>query len=89
MRYLKYFVLLAALALPVASSHAQVSIGVRVGHPVHRYYYERACPYGYYPTAYGCAAYGYYRVHPRYHYYRYWDRDDRYRRGWRRDHDRW
>ncbi len=92
MRYLRYFVLLAALALPTAFSQAQWSFGVRVGHPVHRYYYQ-ACPYGYYSTGYGCAPYyGYYRVYPRYHYYYYrdWDRDDRGRhRGWHRDHDRW
>ncbi len=90
MRYLRYFVLLVALALPAAFSQAQVSFGVRVGHPVrHYYYYQRACPYGYYPTAYGCApSYGYYNTYPRYHFYGRWDRDDRWHhRRW--DHDRW
>lgn len=89
MRYLRYLVLLAALAVPAAFSQAQVSFGIRVGHPVHHYYYRAACPYGYYPTAYGCEpSYAYYRVYPRYHYYyhRDWDRDHH---RWRRDHDRW
>jgi hypothetical protein len=61
MRYLKYFVLLAVLMMPLAYSQAQVGVGIGVrigpgyvgGPPV--------CPYGYYAYyPYACAPYGFY-----------------------------
>ena len=64
MRFLKYFVLLAALAFPAAYSQAQVSFGVRVGGPAYYgpgyAYGPPVCSYGYYDYApYACAPYGY------------------------------
>jgi len=55
MRYLKYLVLLAALAIPATYSRAQVSfgVGVQIGAPP-------VCEYGFYSYApYACAPYGY------------------------------
>jgi hypothetical protein len=61
MRYLKYFALLAFLALPAAYSHAQVSIGVQIGPTYGIYNAPPVCEYGFYPTyPFGCAPYGYY-----------------------------
>src|SRR5258708_24154728 len=64
MRCLKYFLLIAVVALPLAFSQAQVSFGVRVGGSVYfgsEYGYgPPVCPYGYYEYApYACAPYGY------------------------------
>ena len=64
MRYLKYLALLAILFAPVASSHAQVAVGVGVG-PYDGYgayaYGPPACTYGYYDySPYACAPYGFY-----------------------------
>jgi hypothetical protein len=60
MRYLKYLVLLALVAVPAAYSQAQVSFGVQVG-PGYGYYNgPPVCDYGYYPYyPYDCAPYGY------------------------------
>jgi hypothetical protein len=61
MRYLKYFALLAFLALPAAHSQAQVSIGVRIGPSYGIYNAPPVCEYGFYPDyPFGCAPYGYY-----------------------------
>src|ERR1039457_6621790 len=63
MRYLKYLALLAILLAPVASSHAQVAVGVGVGAYPYAYddYAPPACAYGYYDySPYACAPYGYY-----------------------------
>src|SRR5580765_5890615 len=61
MRYLKYFALLAFLALPAAYSQAQVSIGVQIGPTYGIYNAPPVCEYGFYPTyPFGCAPYGYY-----------------------------
>jgi hypothetical protein len=74
MRYLKYLVVLAVLALPATYSQAQVSFGVQIGGPP-------VCEWGYYPyTPYACAPYGYWGpdwfvdgifigAGPWYHYY--------------------
>jgi hypothetical protein len=85
MRFLKYFLLIAVLALPLAYSQAQVSFGVQVGGPVYYGtgygYGPPVCPYGYYDySPYECAPYGYWGpewfddglfigVGPWYHYY--------------------
>ena len=60
MRYLKYLLLLAFLAIPAAYSQAQVSFGVQIG-PANGYNNAPpACEYGYYPYyPYACAPYGY------------------------------
>ncbi len=60
MRYLKYLVLLAVVAVPAIHSQAQVSIHVQIG-PSYGYYHpEPVCVYGYYPYyPFGCAPYGY------------------------------
>jgi hypothetical protein len=61
MRYLKYFALLAFLALPVSYSQAQVAIGVQIGPSYGIYNAPPVCEYGFYPTyPFGCAPYGYY-----------------------------
>ncbi len=74
MRYLKYLVLLAALAIPATYSQAQVSFGIQIGAPP-------VCEYGFYSYApYACAPYGYWGPEwfsdgifigagPWYHYY--------------------
>ncbi len=60
MRYLKYLVLLAVVALPAAYSHAQVSIRVHIGPDYGLYNAPPVCAYGYYSDyPFGCAAYGY------------------------------
>src|SRR6478609_8853615 len=59
--YMKYLVLLALLVVPVAYSHAQVSIGVQIGPTYGIYNAPPVCEYGFYPTyPFGCAPYGYY-----------------------------
>jgi hypothetical protein len=60
-RYLKYFVLLAAiLALPTLHSQAQVSIGVQIGPTYGIYNAPPVCEYGFYPDyPFACAPYGY------------------------------
>src|ERR1035438_1780057 len=63
MRYLKYLALLAILFAPMASSHAQVAVGVGVGAYPYAYdgYAPPACAYGYYDySPYACAPYGFY-----------------------------
>lgn len=58
MKYLRYFALLALLALPLAYSQAEVRVGVGIGVGVAG---PPVCAYGYYPDyPYGCAPYGYY-----------------------------
>lgn len=60
MRYLKYLVLLAAVALPAAYSQAQVSIGVHIGPDYGYYNAPPVCAYGFYPDyPFACAPYGY------------------------------
>src|SRR5579864_2751949 len=60
MRYLKYLVLLAILALPAMYAQAQVAIGVQFGPD---YGYDNpppVCEFGYYPYyPFDCAPYGY------------------------------
>src|SRR5579863_10183421 len=61
MRYLKYFVLLGLLAIPMASAQAQIGFGVGIG--VGPGYVGPApeCPYGYFDYyPYECAPYGFY-----------------------------
>ncbi len=62
MKYLRYVVLLALLAMPVAYSQAAVVVGVGVGVSVGGYVAgPPVCAYGYYPDyPYACAPYGYY-----------------------------
>ena len=67
MRYFKYLALLAVLAfaIPAATAHAQVAVGIGVGGPAYADGYEYAgppvCDYGYYNYyPYACAPYGYY-----------------------------
>ncbi len=65
MRLLRYVALLSVLLLmPVAYSHAQISVGVGIGGPVYEGGYGYAapvCSYGYYDYApYACAPVGYY-----------------------------
>jgi hypothetical protein len=59
MKYLRYAVMFALLALPLAYSQAQVRVGVGIG--VGGYVAgPPACTYGYYPDyPYACAPYGY------------------------------
>jgi hypothetical protein len=58
MKYLRYFALLAVLAMPLAYSQAEVRVGVGIGVGG---YGPPVCAYGYYPDyPYGCAPYGYY-----------------------------
>jgi hypothetical protein len=58
MKYLRYFALLALLAMPLAYSQAEVRVGVGIGVGVAG---PPVCAYGYYPDyPYGCAPYGYY-----------------------------
>ena len=59
MKYLRYAVMFALLALPLAYSQAQVRVGVGIG--VGGYVAgPPACSYGYYPDyPYACAPYGY------------------------------
>jgi hypothetical protein len=60
MRHLKYFALLAMLALPAVYSHAQVAIGVQIGPDYGLYNAPPVCAYGFYPYyPYECAPYGY------------------------------
>ena len=59
-RHLKYIVLLAVLALPVAYAHAQVAIGVQIGPSYGLYNAPPVCAYGFYPYyPFACAPYGY------------------------------
>ena len=60
MRYLKYLVLLAFLAVPAIHAQAQVAIGVQIG-PTYGYYNAPpVCEFGYYPYyPFACAPYGY------------------------------
>ena len=60
MKYLRYFALLALLALPLAYSQAEVRVGVGIG--VGGYVAgPPVCSYGYYQDyPYACAPYGYY-----------------------------
>ncbi len=65
MRYLRYLVVLLALAVPASFAHAQIGVGIGVGiDPGYGYDYYGAAPvcswgyYSYYP--YACAPYGYY-----------------------------
>jgi len=60
MKYLRYFALLALLALPLAYAQAEVRVGVGIG--VGGYVAgPPVCAYGYYPDyPYACAPYGYY-----------------------------
>jgi len=60
MKYLRYVVLLALLAVPLAYSQAEVRVGVGIG--VGGYVAgPPVCAYGYYPDyPYACAPYGYY-----------------------------
>jgi uncharacterized membrane protein YgcG len=67
MRYFKYFALLAvlAIAIPAATAHAQVGVGIAVGGPGYYgdgyAYGPPVCDYGYYNYyPYACAPYGYY-----------------------------
>jgi hypothetical protein len=62
MKYLKYVVLVALLAMPLAYSQAEVRVGVGIGVGVGGYVAgPPVCSYGYYPDyPYGCAPYGYY-----------------------------
>ncbi|HZS26153.1 MAG TPA: hypothetical protein VFB76_02915 [Candidatus Angelobacter sp.] len=61
MRYLKYLLLLAALALPAVQSQAQVAIGVQIGPSYGIYNAPPVCEWGFYPTyPFACAPYGYY-----------------------------
>ena len=58
MKYLRYVALLALLALPLASSQAEVRVGIGFGGYVAG---PPVCAYGYYSDyPYGCAPYGYY-----------------------------
>lgn len=60
MRYLKYLLLLAVVAMPAAYSQAQVSIRVHIGPDYGLYNPPPVCEYGYYPDyPFGCAPYGY------------------------------
>ncbi len=92
MRFLKYSLLIAILAIPLAFSQAQVRFGVTVGGPVYYgpgyVYGPPACVYGYYPYyPYTCAPYGYWGpdyfadgvfigAGPWFHGFRRFDRDD-------------
>ncbi len=60
MKYLRYVVLVALLAMPLAYSQAAVTVGIGVG--VGGYVGgPPVCAYGYYPDyPYGCTPYGYY-----------------------------
>jgi hypothetical protein len=63
MKYLRYVVLLALLAMPLAYSQAAVRVGVGIGVGVGGGYVAGppVCAYGYYPDyPYACAPYGYY-----------------------------
>ncbi len=64
MKYLRYVVLLALLAMPLAYSQAAVVVGAGVGVGIGVGGYVAgppACAYGYYPDyPYTCAPYGYY-----------------------------
>ena len=60
MRLLRYLAVLSVLLIPVATAHAQVSVGVGV-YPGGYAYGPPVCAYGYYGYApYACAPYGYY-----------------------------
>lgn len=60
MRYLKYFALVAILAVPALYSQAQVAVGVQIGPSYGLYNPPPVCAYGYYPDyPYNCAPYGY------------------------------
>lgn len=60
MRHLKYLLLLAFVAVPVAYSQAQVSIGVQIGPDYGYYNPPPVCEFGYYPYyPFDCAPYGY------------------------------
>jgi hypothetical protein len=62
MKYLRYVVLVALLAMPLAYAQAEVRVGVGIGVGVGGYVSgPPVCAYGYYPDyPYGCAPYGYY-----------------------------
>jgi len=61
MKYLRYFALLALLAMPLAYSQAQVRVGVGIGVAPGYVAGPPVCAYGYYPDyPYACAPYGYY-----------------------------
>ncbi len=61
MKYLRYVVLLALLAMPLAYSQAAVSVGVGIGPVGVGLAGPPVCAYGYYPDyPYACAPYGYY-----------------------------
>jgi hypothetical protein len=61
MKYLRYFALLAILALPLAYAQAEVRVGVGIGVGPGYVAGPPVCEYGYYPDyPYACAPYGYY-----------------------------
>ncbi len=61
MKYMRYAVLVALLAMPLAYSQAAVNVGIGIGVGGPVVAGPPVCSYGYYPYApYACAPYGYY-----------------------------